>query len=498
MHEPLQMLTGGPRLHRHWNPVPVVNGHSMVDPRELIGLALLLGAYCASLADTQAEYVQFLNIVGPSALIVILLLGCWWQFAQEPRSFWQPLFWFRLACVAYYGVGALAPYVANDATVQFLRSLYAFSDEEAFKVGLINVCCILTVLLAAAVFSGERSLLDRCHASNQRGASQSNTLLFATVFLIVGGTTRYLIVLPYSLGLTDVVPGLVLALAKSYAVGLFLVVLAGLRGSRIALALALILIPIDLGVGLLTFAKTEVLITLIFLYLGVLHHKLTLSRALVGAAMILAVYSQLHPIIHFGRDELLRRYGGLAGALDQRLEILNLYLDGVSEVAVEPEMQSALLRLSYVNAAALVVSWHDAGRTGESLDYALTVFVPRFIWPDKPVITSVGTDLYTAATAQIGSSMSPGLFAEAYWNLGWLGVPVLMIPLGIILGVFSRYSVAMMAHERWLHMPVILLGVWAGIRVDGWYVADIVGGCSTALAFALAIFAIERTLGRGS
>jgi hypothetical protein len=146
----------------------------------------------------------------------------------------------------------------------------------------------------------------------------------------------------------------------------------------------------------------------------------------------------------------------------------------------------------------MVVSWRDAGATGESLAYSLTVFVPRFIWPNKPVITSVGTDLYTAATGQIGTSISPGLFAEAYWNLGWLGVPVLMIPLGIILAVFSRYSLAMMGHERWLHMPVILLGVGVGMRADGWYVADIVGGGGTALAFALAIFAIENILGRGS
>ena len=275
MHEPLPMRTGGPHLHRHAILVPAVYGHSLVDPRELIGLALLLGAYGASLADTQAEYVQFLNIVGPSALIVILLLGCWWQLAREPRSLWQPLFWFRLGCVLYYGAGALAPYVANDATVQSIRSLYAFSDEEAFKVGLINVCCILTVLLVAAVFSGHRSLFDRSPA-------QSNTLLFAALFLMVGGITRYLIVLPWSLGLTDIVPGLVLPLAKSYVVGLFLVILAGLRGSRIALALALILIPIDVGVGLLTFTKTEVLITLIFSYLAVLHHKLTLPRTLLA------------------------------------------------------------------------------------------------------------------------------------------------------------------------------------------------------------------------
>jgi hypothetical protein len=499
MHELLQMRTGGgPRLHGHAMPVLAVHGHSLVDPRELIGLALLFAAYGASLAVTQAEYVQFLNIVGSIALIVILLLGCWWQFVGEPRSLWQPLLWFRLACVAYYGVGALAPYVADDATVQSLWSLYAFSDEEALKVGFINVCCILTVLLAAAVLSRQRSLFDWSPAPNQQRASQSNTLLFAALFLIVGGITRYLIVLPYSLGLTDIVPGLVGPLARSYAVGLFLAVLAGLRGSRIALALALVLIPIDLGVGLLTFAKPEVLITLIFSYLAVLHHKRTLTRALVGAAVILAVYSQLDPIVHFGRSELWRSYGSPEGPLDQRLDILNLYLDGGSKGATEPKTQSALARLSYVNAAAMVVSWRDAGSTGESLGYALTVFVPRFIWPDKPVITSVGTDLYTAATAQIGTSISPGLFAEAYWNLGWLGIPVLMIPLGAILALFSRYSLAMMGHERWLHMPVVLLGVWTGIRVDGWYVADIIGGCGTALVFALAIFAIENFLGRGS
>jgi hypothetical protein len=494
MHEPLHVSTGGPRLHRHAIPVPSVHGHSLVAPRELIGLAFLLAAYGASLADTQKDFVQLLNIVGPSALAVILLLGCWWQFAGERRSLWQPLFWFRLACVTYFGVGALVPYVANDTIVQSIQSLYACSDEEEFKVGLINVCCILTVLLAAAVFSRQRNLLNRSPAPKRRGASQSNILLFAAVFLIVGGITRYLIVLPSSLGLTDIVPGLVLPLAKSYVVGLFLLVLAGLRGSRIALVLAMVLIPIDLGLGLLTFAKTEVLITLIFSYLGVLHHKLTVSRTLVGAAIVLAVYSQLDPIIHFGRNELQRRYGSLEGPLDQRLDLLNLYLGGAYKVAGEPETQSTLSRLSYVNAATMVVSWRDSGRTGETLDYALTVFVPRFIWPDKPVISSVGTELYTAATGQIGSSISPGLFAEAYWNLGWLGIPVLMVPLGIILAVFSRYSLAMVGQERWLHMPVILLGVLAGFRVDGWYVVDILGGCGIALALGLAIFALENTL----
>jgi len=144
----------------------------------------------------------------------------------------------------------------------------------------------------------------------------------------------------------------------------------------------------------------------------------------------------------------------------------------------------------------MVVSWHDAGMTGDSLGYALTVMVPRFIWPNKPEITAIGADLYTAATAQTGSSISPGLFAEAYWNFGWLGVPFLMIPLGIILGLFSQYSLYIGETENWLHLPVVFLGVQIGTRVDGTYVADVIGASGIALVCALMLFIIEITLSR--
>jgi hypothetical protein len=471
--------------------------HSLVDTRELIGLTVLLGAYGVVFAsDMQPEYLQFMNIVGPAFLAAVLAGGCWWQLAQDQRSLWQPLVWFRLGCIAYYGVGSLAPYIANDATVQFMQLLYAFSDEEALKVGLINVSCILIVLLSVWVVLWDHRAGSWAIAQRRLEVSQSKTLLFAAIFLIVGGVTRYLFVLPSSLGLIETLPGVVITVAKSYGVGLFLIVLASFRGSHIALPISLALVPIDLVVGLLTFAKTEVLTTLIFAYLGLLHHKLNLSRILVGASIVLAVFSQLDPPIHFGRDELWRRHGKLEAPLEERLEILISYFSGASDSGPMHETQTALSRLSYVNAAAMVVSWHDVGMTGDSLGYALTVMVPRFIWPNKPEITAIGADLYTAATAQTGSSISPGLFAEAYWNFGWLGVPFLMIPLGIILGLFSQYSLYIGETENWLHLPVVFLGVQIGTRVDGTYVADVIGASGIALVCALMLFIIEITLSR--
>jgi hypothetical protein len=464
-----------------------------VDPRELVLLALVLATYGGVWAiDTAIQDLEVINIAGPSVLITILLGGAWWQLRRDPYSIWQPLFWFRVACAAYYGVGALVPYIGNDVTISAIQEFYGFDDADAFKVGLINVLCILTVLATAAVLSRRRRI-----STQPRHNSQRWTLMFAAILLAGGGAVRYLVVLPWLLNLSDTVPGLVVPLARCYIIGLFLLVLAGLRGNLFALLLSFVLVPLDMAVGLLTFAKTEVLVTLMFVYLAVLHHKLSPPRIAVGLVLVIGIYSQLDPIIHYGREELWRQTKSIVGTLEQRLDILSTYTGTEWEGTARAEQQSALSRLTYVSVAAMVVNFYDAGRPGDSLDDLPTILVPRVLWPDKPVITGVGFDLYTVATGREGlSSISPGLFGEAYWNLGWIGIPVLMIPLGFIYALLSRYSVDIMKRERWVHMPAVLLGVWAGFRVDGWYVVDIVGSGGLALTYAILANGLERFVAR--
>jgi hypothetical protein len=465
----------------------------LVHPRELLALTLVLAAYGLWGIDSATQDFRTINIAGPSALIVIMSAGAWWQVQRDPYSIWQPLFWFRIACAAYYGVGALAPYIGNDATITAMYGFLYFGDEDAFKVGLITVLCILMVLATVGLMSCGR----RIPAQSQPGrSSQRSTLLFAAILLAGGGVIRYLVVLPWTLGLSDIVPGLVQPLGRSYIMGLYLLVLAGLRGNFPALLLSVVLVPLDMAVGLLTFAKIEVLQTLLFVYLAVLHHKLSLPRIAVGLVLVVGIYSQLDPIMHYGRDELWKQTGSTEGTLEQRLDILSQYTGTEWQGTERADQQMALSRLSYVNVAAMAVNLHDAGRPGNSLDYMLTILIPRFLWPDKPIITSVGTDLYTIATGREGTSISPGLFGEAYWNLGWLGIPTLMIPLGFVFTVFSRYSSNIMKRERWLHMPAVLLGVVAGFRVDGWYVVDIVGACGVALVYAILAGMLERFMAR--
>jgi hypothetical protein len=74
-----------------------------------------------------------------------------------------------------------------------------------------------------------------------------------------------------------------------------------------------------------------------------------------------------------------------------------------------------------------------------------------------------------------------GYFAEAYWNLGWLGVPLVMIPLGLIFFATGRYTLWTLANGRWLHFPAVFLGMYSGARTDGLIAGDVVASTLTIL-----------------
>ena len=159
--------------------------------------------------------------------------------------------------------------------------------------------------------------------------------------------------------------------------------------------------------------------------------------------------------------------------------------------------QASLSRLSYVNAATLVIALHDQGSPGNTLEHLFVVLIPRFLWPDKPLLTLGSMDLYTLATGQEGTSISPGLFAEAYWNFGWLGLPLLMVPMGIMLQALSRLMTGYVAQNRWIFLPAIFLAIQIGTRVDGTYVIDMIGPPALVIVAVWILRRIESSFPHG-
>jgi hypothetical protein len=96
------------------------------------------------------------------------------------------------------------------------------------------------------------------------------------------------------------------------------------------------------------------------------------------------------------------------------------------------------------------------------------------------------------ATNSNKSAALPGFFAEAYWNYGWLGIVILMIPLGAVLGLMTRYTEWVFREGRWIYFPVVLLGLKVGFRADGSLVSDVAGTAVFMVALHIAILFAER------
>jgi hypothetical protein len=124
--------------------------------------------------------------------------------------------------------------------------------------------------------------------------------------------------------------------------------------------------------------------------------------------------------------------------------------------------------VSFVNVAAFVVAQYDHGLPGDSLRDTLYSFIPRFLWPEKPVVL-LGGELATLVSGEVGNQISPGYFAEAYWNFGWIGLPLLLVPVGFFFNVATHFAARVIEREDWLYLPVLFLSLKVGMQIDSFY-----------------------------
>ncbi len=487
-----RLRTGSSSMRR----IHAVARSSLIAPAwELAGLGLLLAFYLLGDALFGDQGVAFLNLSGPFWLTAVLALGALRMVLLDASAIWTALFWFRISTGVYFGAGALVPLLASAETRQYLEAYFLFSGEQIAEVNLIVAAGCVLVLVTANVFQAiigdGRPKLQSGRRYAQTGASGNETLAAGLLFLFLGSTIKYLFVVPYAFGLIDyTLPGAISALSNfDYAAVFFLTVWSRER-ARGAFPIVAAYVLFDMMIGVLMLAKTEVMTVLMVFLLAFLRRRMTVRRLGIVAAVVVFCFMALVPIVDQGRAELASRIQG--GTLSDRLEILSDVIGGRTSYRRATDVQEAAVRISYVNQATFAVSQYDMGNPGNSFSTVLAVFIPRFLWPDKPIVTDIGVQFNFAATGGATSASSPGLFAEAYWNFGWPGVVLLMIPLGIILAVLSRYALNIVHRELWLYFPAILLAMRIGFRTDGYFVADVVGGTVILVSLHLVLSLLDR------
>jgi hypothetical protein len=448
----------------------------------------VIGAFYVTLdAIGPGSFYPVLNQFGPAVLLGICLWAAYRLVREQPLALWSPIPWFFIACAAYFGFGPLAYYFATPESVEFMDAFHEVDDYALLRTNLLNVVGIGSVCVG--ILFG-RTLSARRSWTPEAAHSLSVVKRALIVFLVVGGTVKYLLTLPFALGLLSwTLPGAIQHLSSLIGGAIILLFALVHRGETRFRWILYPLIASELVTGLMTFSKQDVLWTVITVVLGWYLGRPRLRVLVMSAVGIVLVYAVfLSPFVSFARIAV----GVLGTDSPQELsrslqEYKDVDKDQVS--AIMPDVQGWWTRFAYANAQSFAMQEHDRGEPGSTIGLILYAFVPRLLYPEKPIMTS-GRDFTALVTGSDSSSSAPGIFGEAYWNGGWPLLIAAGIYVGLVFAVFGAFSMRKIAAGQYVYAPVVMAGIVMGFRPDDWFVPTYVG----ALVEVFVLYGLLRFL----
>jgi len=417
---------------------------------------------------------------------------------DEPLAIWTPLPWFFAAWAAYYGLGPLAYRYGTPETVAYMDALYPVDERALLRTNLLNVISLVAVLLGVTLFSRVSIRLFR----PTKSSGGHDPWRVALLFLGIGVPVKYLLELPYLLGLVDyVLPGAVQYFGSFSGLAILPLGVAAAEGRRGARTLLWAVVAAETVVGLVMLAKLQILKTVLLVALAQWAGRSDTRRLVVTGLVVAVGYvAVVSPFVDFARARL-----GRASA--QNLAELRLVAgaygsEGRQTLAdLLPGVQGWWSRLSYSNTQAFAMDQYDQGRPGWTFGMLGYVFVPRILYADKTVMTA-GKDFDYLILGRGTSSTGLGFAAEAYWNGGWLFVVVVGLFVGVLFAILGSIAVRAVRLRRWLYVPLIFMTIHLGLRPDDWFVPTYIGGVLQVvlvvmlLNFAFSAVACGRDRGR--
>ncbi len=463
----------------------VTTGRGILSPQKPLSMALygliVLSTcyYLVSLSDDRNAAISA-NMFLPFLLLCLLL----WTGLQLIRNnglmIWTPIPWFFFACAAYYGIGPLIYYYGDAASIIFANEFYHVDDLGLLRINFLDTAAIGLVIIGFLV---GRTFVSEKRPRQISLVSTKSLRSAVLVFLSIGLPAEYFLYIPYIFGWTDfTLSGFVGQLSNFTGLAIIPLMVLVHRGQKKWRLLLYSLIASELFFSLIAFSKLSLILTMVKIILGIYVCAGRLRVLVYGMACVLAVYFVIGPVIPFAREQLgkMERPG-----IGQRTDIVMRYLSSADTgVGGDPAgRQGWWIRLNFSPVQKFVLDQFDGGRPGESLMPLFYVFIPRVLWPEKPNISKLGTDLTFLINGFSTSSNSPGFFAaEAYWNGGYLMVIIVCLYVGALFAGLTRYALQKMSHEEFLYLPVVFAGIKIGTYPDDWFVAGYVGGLGIIIA----------------
>jgi hypothetical protein len=475
---------------------------SAVDPEDRLWLALIWAAgglvlfHTAFLAASKECFYSVANQIGPILLSASCLAMVYSLVRVQPLALWSALPWFLAVYALYYGFGPLVYLYGLEESLAFMETFYIVGPHDLLRTNLLNSVALLSVSTGVLVWrtSFRPGLARPSDSAKNTVWSERHAKSVVLVFLAVGLPIKYVLSLPYQLGLHDfVAPGSMVFLGK--LVTLSIVVLVGYydRLSKPYRVLAYGIIVSELITALMTFSKLEVLTVALMVILGLYLRQPRMRTLVLGVTLLCALYIILAPFVLFAREAFEPRGVSTIGDFATSAQAYRS-LDADDLTALLGGAQIWWTRLSYANAQTFAMQAFDVGEPGDSFALAAYAFLPRLLYPDKPII-AIGdkfTELMTGkATATFTAA---GIFGEAYWNGGWMWVLGTGLFVGMSLAGIGSFAMHTITDRRLVYLPVVFIGIMMGLRPDDWFVLVYVGGLVQAAVLYGMITVFARPL----
>lgn len=439
------------------------------------------------------DLIALTNYIVPTVLVSGLIIGGFKLITRDISSIWSPLFWNRVVLIAYFGVGSIVPLFVNNETKNLIEAFYRFFPEDVGKYNLI--VCIFVLLYFTFVLLTIK-ISDNFKTDELKfEKSRISELYIGLMLLFTGLSIYYFIIMPNNFSIYTIqIPNIVTEIAQGVNIGIFLVALWALKSKSSIIYLIYFTVFIQFVFSILELNKSSAMFPLIMLALAYIYHDPNIKRIALCFLSLISIFLVIAPPVSHGRaygDYI--RVNDEAISFEVRADALLSYFDENTRFE-ESELQVGWVRLSYVNAATFAISQYDNGNPGDSLRNIFLVWIPRFLYPDKPAITDVAKEFNVAATGSDTSQSTPGIIGESYWVMGWPGVFIFSAVIAIISTLWSLYTIAVLRSGAWHLFFIVLLGMRAGSRLDGMFVSDVMGPLGYALIGHFVLQFLNRLL----
>jgi hypothetical protein len=471
----------------------------------IAALVLIIALFKLALLGSASSGTEIIVVtVGLLSSFIVLAALAFKCIRIGSALIWTPIVWLPLQSAVFFCFGPLVEIFGNPATQASLSEhRLAIGAGELLETSMLSMAGVAMLLSGVTIvlYIRRSRLRDLISQGVGTAPGAPSPWQLTVTFVLMGVVLKYAVVLPSQWGMLGwVVPGTVTGLIGMTDLGFGIAAFLAARRHRLARIMLFTVWPIHIAMTVLTFSKFHLVIALLLPALGgYLAHR-SLLRLIGWFAIIAVVFAGYQSLVQHGRSEIMQRSSNISDA--GYVERAQITLDWLTRESGQTEdtsdRQGWWTRLSYAGPQAYAMELYAQGQAGRSLESAWMYFIPRAVWPSKPIMYGPGLEFYKEVTGSKGKSfLGLSIYGDLYWQYGWSGVLIGSSLIGILFGVLALRSLTWISAGEFIYLPVILLVLEMALTGPTKYVVNgIVGPIPIYVGYCVFVWWLVRVVRR--